>query len=164
VWAGISSAALALNTADNAAHTTRTHRKMNMPLQLIWADSEVAEVLWGDGQLKLRFAAAHVRRGEASGDEALGYLPGLMLSCEGVVFTHPMPPPPGPVPDALGRLSEGRWLVDGAPLGIWPLGTPLHGALRLQLRFANGCELDISATQAHAECPPGAVFRPSLAC
>jgi hypothetical protein len=140
---------------------------MNMPMQLIWADSEVAEVVWGgaqDGQLSLRIAAAHVRQGDASGDEALGYLPGLMLRCEGVVFIHPVAPPPGPLPDALGRLSEGRWLVDGAPLGTWLLSTPLHGALRLQLRFANGCELDISATQARAECPPGAVFRPSLAC
>ena len=129
-------------------------------LQLIWPDSEVAEVAWRDGGLlTLRFAAAHVRQGGLAFDEeALGYLPGLLLHCEGVAA------PPDGLADALGRLAEGRWLVNGQPMRGWPLGMALQGALQLQLRFANGCELDIGATGAHLVCPPEATFRPSLAC
>jgi hypothetical protein len=129
-------------------------------LQLIWPDSEVAEVAWREGGLlTLRFSAAHVQREGWAGDEAaLGYLPGLLLHCEGVAA------PPGALADALGRLAEGRWLVNGQPLRGWALGMALQGALQLQLRFANGCELDIGANRAHTECPPGATFRPSLAC
>jgi hypothetical protein len=134
-------------------------------LQLIWADSEVAEVTWAAGLLGLRFAAAHVRQlGATSGDDVLGYLPGLALRCEGVALMHSPPEGPGLLSDALGRLSEGRWLVGGTPLGPWQLATPLQGALRLELRFANGTELAFTATQARAECPPEARFRPSLAC
>jgi hypothetical protein len=142
-------------------------------LQLIWADSEVAKVILGHGWLSLRFAAAHVRRLDASGGDAWGYLPGLVLQCEGVdvnmnattPMLAPMPEdPPEALPDALGRLSEGRWLVEGQPWPAWELGTALQGVLRLQLRFTNGTELDIAATQARASCPPGAAFRPSLAC
>ncbi len=133
---------------------------MNTPV-LIWADSEVTEVCVAEGRLTLRLSAAHVRQQDPAGQPEWGHLPGVIVHGEGLDASQTVP---GPVPDALGRLSEGRWLIDGSPLGPWPLDTPLQGALRLELRFANGCELAIGATHAHAECPPGATFRPSLAC
>jgi hypothetical protein len=129
-------------------------------MHLIWPDSEVAAVAWqDDGRLTLRFAAALVRQDGVAGDDSEpGFLCGVLLHCEGVARR------PDALADALGRLAEGRWLVNGQPMRGWALGMALQGALQLQLRFANGCELDIGANRAHTECPPGATFRPSLAC
>jgi hypothetical protein len=131
---------------------------MNTPV-LIWADSEVTEVCMAEGRLTLRLAAAHVQQQDLAGQPEWGHLSGVVVHGEGLDGSRA-----GPVPDALGRLSEGRWLIDGSPLGPWPLDTPLLGALRLELRFANGTELVVHATRARAECLPEARFRPSLAC
>lgn len=124
---------------------------------LILADSEVSRVSVQADGLTLHFSAASVWRGVQPDQRVAGHLAPVSLQLFGAVQ-------PLVLSDWRGRLAEGRLLLQGRALGALPLPLDLSGELTLELRFAQGPELQLHAHRALAQAAEDARFTESLAC
>ena len=124
---------------------------------LILADSEVSRVSVQADGLTLHFSAASVWREGLPVQRLAGHLAPVSLQLFG-------PLPPLSLGDWQGRLAEGRLLLQGRVLPPLQLPQDLSGDLRLELRFAQGPELQLHPRRVLAQAAPGARFTESLAC
>ena len=125
------------------------------PCRLLWPDSEVRELVWRGADLCLHLSAACVCRTDpATGAPEQGFLRGVTLILRGARTSSRLS-------DALGRLHAVRW--QGAACPVW-LPCRHTEPLGLELQFANGTQLLLTAQALEAQVMAGARFFPSLAC
>lgn len=114
-------------------------------MQLEFFDSEVAGIAASDDALVIRFAAAYVH--DADGEA--GYLRGLVLTFRQVLHCE------GLLPECCGRLLDGRIRLHGFSSSRLDLARPPQGNLLVELQFANGAGLVLSASELQIASPPG---------
>ncbi len=126
---------------------------MTAPFALDFHDSEVLAIEPTGDALRVRLSAAHVRRGE---DGARGYLGSVEIAARGAAW-------PGELAPGFGRLVVGRLRCDG--LDVAPtIPLRLAGALSLELRFADGARLEITAAAIAIDAAADAPFREDFSC
>ena len=132
--------------------------KPNGPVdRLVLADSEVSRVSVQADGLTLHFSAASVWREGLPAQRLAGHLAPVSLQLFG-------PLPPLSLGDWQGRLAEGRLLLQGRVLPPLQLPQDLAGELTLELRFAQGPELQMPLRRVLAQAATDARFTESLAC
>jgi hypothetical protein len=125
---------------------------------LEFADSEVKALHAAGRELRVVFAAAFVRAPAAPGHApALGWLSGVEL-----VFSDATAD--GPLDGAFGRIADGLWRRGAIAATRLPVPTELEGPLGLELHFANGARVSLSAGHLVARLPEAPRFVESLAC
>lgn len=126
-------------------------------LRLEFADSEVASVRLDGGTLALRFSAARVRPVHGREGDDVRYAAGLTLQLADVRTTASLA-------GCLGRLAEGELRLGGRVQGWLALPAHATGPLQLGLRFANGSQLDATASGLSAPLPPGTAVAEHYRC
>lgn len=96
-----------------------------------FADSEVAECIWADGRLQLRFSAARLLDAQDPRAEAV-WAP-VLLTAEHVEPWEPMD-----VVNAMGRLRHGWVLHASQRIQKLPIPCELQGVVTMELEFAQG--------------------------
>jgi hypothetical protein len=124
-----------------------------MSFALVFADSEVRDVVADGTAVRVRFSAASVRC--ARGDR--GWLSAVVLTLDDATLA-------GDATHAFGRITEGRLRHDGAALARLALPATLAGDLELSLRLANGTSLSVRALALALAVAPDAVFTEDLSC
>lgn len=100
-------------------------------MHFVFADSEVAQCHWADGQLRLRFSAAQLVDTQSPDAEVL-WAP-LLLTADAVE------PWETTAPDAcMGRLRQGSVLYASQRMLRLPVPCELEGVVTLELEFAQG--------------------------
>ncbi|WP_367849665.1 hypothetical protein [Rhodoferax sp. WC2427] len=121
--------------------------------QLAFHDSEVRSVVLRADALTLAFSAAFV---QADGAGA-GYVQSLEIACTGATVD-------GPLADSVGRLSHGKLWVCGRVLPALPFPYAAPGPVRIELQFANGTRLVVSAATLACRFKGDPKFVESFAC
>lgn len=139
------------------------------PLELHWADSELARLSLEADTLRLHFAAMAARRpidrhGRSAGDlshHLSGHVAGLVLVLQGLDLAAA-----GSSLDrgAMGRISHGRLLRDGQALPPPAPGQRWQGALRLELDLALHGSLVVRASSAWLDASRMGPFHEHLSC
>lgn len=131
---------------------------MSEPYTLELADSEVRHLIWHGADLHVVFSAAAVsRRDAATGELALGYWRGAALVLQAAQTAAPWT-------EAIGRLRAGRCLDAQAQRLALTLPGEHAAPVRLELNFAHGTSLLLSALGLAVQAAPDGAFFPSLAC
>ena len=127
---------------------------------LMLADSEVSRVTHHGDDWLLSFSAAsctHTTHTSKGAQTLAGYMLAVELLCsycEVREFGEA----------CLGRISKGRLIAEGVALRGLPVHQTLNGNLVLEVEFANGSVLELSAQRIQL-CTTGATrFMESLAC
>lgn len=130
-----------------------------MALTLFLADSEVSSVTAAGPGLRVRLAAASVEREAAppSTSATAGYCTGVVLRLDGVVVHERAEP-------AIGRVRAGVLRLDGRPVRSCALPAVFNAPVDLELAFANGASLRVSAQGLAVGFEGEADFHESLAC
>ena len=124
------------------------------------SDSEVTEVRHQEKRVTLYFSAVTARvLGEQPGDVPTewGYAQGVILDLHQVQVQHSDD-------FVAGRIAEGRFFQEGEPLRYIPLPAVRMQANRLELRFANGAVLQLTAQAWQCRFGGEPRFRESYAC
>lgn len=123
----------------------------------VFADTEVAAVESRVDGLHLRCAAAHVRRRDAAGTLLAGWSRGVELRLSAPRVLE------GPA-DCFGRVAHGRVRHGDRWSSTLALPGEQHGAVRLELAFANGASLVVEGSS--LDCRHGGApdFAESLFC
>ncbi|MFM2120107.1 MAG: hypothetical protein RL722_1575 [Pseudomonadota bacterium] len=135
------------------------------PLELHWADSELARLSLEADTLRLHFAVMAARRpvarqGWLEGHIA-GHVTGLVLELLGLDLAAA---DSSLDTGALGRISHGRLLRDGQVLPPAAPGQQWQGALRLELEVALHGSLLVRAGSAWLDASRMGPFREHLSC
>jgi len=111
---------------------------MNAALE--FHDSEVSSVVADAGQASIRFSAAYVHRsvGIPGVDSGAGYTQAIEISLYQPIWV-------GPLPECIGKLSDGQIEVNGQTLSLVPVPYTAEGQISLTMTFANGSEFSSSA-------------------
>lgn len=111
------------------------------PTSLQFHDSEVSGVEAVNGDVRVSFSAAAVRRSQgATGWEACdGYVQAVALCLHQAAW-------PGRLNECMGNLSAGELRVDGGLIKSVPLPFQATGHVTLKLAFVNGAALCASGT------------------
>ncbi|MDZ7921602.1 hypothetical protein [Rhodoferax sp.] len=124
------------------------------------SDSEVTEVRHQEKRVTLYFSVVAARGlGDQPGDVATewGYAQGVILDLHQAQVQH--------ADDfAAGRIAEGRFFQEGEPLRFIPLPAVRMQANLLELRFANGAVLQLTAQAWQCRFGGEPRFRESYAC
>jgi hypothetical protein len=157
--AGSAGAAIYSRAAENPARDARIaaspiarRPRMRPDLTLVLADSEVRAVHADAAGLRVRFAAANVRR-----DGVAGWQAGVTLALPGARCA-------GDPAAAFGRLAEGRLRVDGLESRTLAVPARVAGAVALSLHFANGAALDIAADGLACDVAADGAFKEDFSC
>lgn len=124
-----------------------------MQANLEFHDSEVRSIRALVDTLRIAFSAAWVR---VAPDQA-GYAQSLQIQCLGARWD-------GPLADCMGRLSSGRLLDGDSVLSSLALPYASIGAVRLELQFSNGTQLQIHAQSLLCSFTGDPKFVESFAC
>lgn len=116
-------------------------RSALQPTALQFHDSEVSGVEAVNGDVRVSFSAAAVRRSQgATGWEACdGYVQAVELCLHQAAW-------PGLLNECMGNLSAGELRVDGGLIKSVPLPFQATGHVTLKLAFVNGAALCASGT------------------
>jgi hypothetical protein len=115
-----------------------------LPTALQFHDSEVSGVEAVNGDVRVCFSAAAVRRSQsATGREACdGYAQAVALCLYQAAWS-------GLLGECVGSLSDGELSVDGGLIKSVPLPLQATGHVTLKLAFANGAVLCATGTAVH---------------
>jgi hypothetical protein len=119
--------------------------------QLEFHDSEVRSTTLLAGTLTVAFSAACVHADNA------GYVQSLVLELTEAAVD-------GPLTDGIGRLLHGTLWVDGVALPAVRFPYTVSGRVRMELQFANGIHLAISAASLVCRLTGDPHFIESFAC
>lgn len=119
--------------------------------QLEFHDSEVRSSTLLAGTLTIAFSAACVQA------ENAGYVQSLVLELTEAAVD-------GPLTGGIGRLLHGTLWVDGVALPAVRFPYTVSGRVRMELQFANGIHLAISATSLVCRLTGDPRFVESFAC
>lgn len=139
--------------APNTASGASVYPLASLQGQLEFHDSEVRSIALHNGALTLAFSAAFV---QADGAGA-GYVQSLEIAGTGAAVD-------GPLPDGVGRLSQGTLWVGGVALPALTFPCTSHGPVRLELQFSNGTRLVITAATLECGFTGDPKFVESFAC
>ena len=115
-----------------------------------FADSEVAECMWQDGRLQLRFSAAQLRHAQDARAEPM-WAPVLLWA------EHAEPWEAPPLAACIGRLRQGVLLHASQRMQKLPLPCQLPGVVTLELEFAQGDVVHVRCQGVSLQLAPGAV-------
>lgn len=124
-----------------------------------FADSEIANITFGAGKVRILFAAAHVlRRNPENNDKpAEGYSRGVELVLMEAYFEVS-------TDDFMGRISSGSATVDGIRSLQLPLPCAMTGLITLELDFSNQSHFAAKATSLKCHFTGEPNFFESMAC
>jgi hypothetical protein len=128
-----------------------------MSFELSFYSSEIERVTHIDGQLRVRFSAAHLYRNNADGSSTPGYAGPLELCFEAALVT-------GDLHNCVGGLAEGWFMLDGVRVGKLTLPLEAGGGVQMECRLINGSTLAVSASAARCGTPDPEAFTESYAC
>ena len=120
-----------------ALPTPTTH---DMQTTLEFHGSEIDRIEAADRGLSVLFSAAHVHRTDevSAPDGAFGFLNALEMRFDNAIWD-------GPLTDCMGRLTDGKLVAAGVPQARPALPCTHTNGVRVELQFANGVQLFITA-------------------
>ena len=111
-----------------------------MQTRLEFHGSEIDRIEAADRGLSVLFSAAHVHRTDkvSAPDSAFGFLNALEMRFDNAIWD-------GPLTDCMGRLTDGKLVAAGVPQARPALPCTHTKGVRVELQFANGVQLFITA-------------------
>ena len=111
-----------------------------MQTTLEFHGSEIDRIEAADRGLSVLFSAAHVHRTDevSAPDGAFGFLNALEMRFDNAIWD-------GPLTDCMGRLTDGKLVAAGVPQARPALPCTHTKGVRVELQFANGVQLFITA-------------------
>lgn len=113
--------------------------EMNAGLEI--HDSEVRSVEANANSLTVAFSAAYVHRssGRPGFDAGSGYAQSVEMEFSGATWV-------GPLPECVGRLSDGQVVSNGVARSLIELPYSSSGSVSAEFQFTNGSLLSVSAS------------------